>query len=98
MFKLLHGERIHIISRIFFKIKTSRGFYGSRQDSCLSCCPEPLGFLTSKKGLSYQRKTKETKYKPNYTEDPRIPVVSLSFKALKNKAKAYFYEHIYVQF
>ena len=52
----------------------------------------------SKKGLSYQRKTKETKYKPNYTEDPRIPVVSLSFKALKNKAKAYFYEHIYVQF
>ena len=37
------------MSRIFLKIKTSRGFYGSRQDSGLSCCPEPLGFLTSKR-------------------------------------------------
>ena len=61
-FKLLHGERIHVISRIFLKIKTSRGFYGSRQDSCLSCCPEPPGFLTSQKGLTYQCKTnKQTK-------------------------------------
>ena len=59
--------------------------------------PNPRDFWPHKRDwLISVKQTNKKIYKPNYTEDPKIPVVSLSFNGLKNKAKAYFYEHIYV--